>query len=107
MNGNAQDYHGVAIHPRHLSLFERVVLKRHLPYNPQLDAQQKMAEFRAVFHSTVGAGHYGEEDLTLQQREFLSSELGSKFSKDPKFVQNGGHFNDLHDSKLESLEKQL
>lgn len=107
MNGNAQDYHGVAIHPRHLSLFERVVLKRHLPYNPQLDAQQKMAEFRTVFHSTVGAGHYGEEDLTLQQREFLSSELGSKFSKDPKFVQNGGHFNDLHDSKLESLEKQL
>ena len=32
--GRPDDYHGVAIHPRHLSLFERVVLKRHHRYQP-------------------------------------------------------------------------
>lgn len=26
--GREQDYHGIAIHPRHLSWYERVVLKR-------------------------------------------------------------------------------
>jgi len=27
--GNGHEYHGVALHPRHLSVFERAVLKRH------------------------------------------------------------------------------
>ena len=32
--GRGQDYHGVAVHPRHLSLFEKVVLKQHHLYQP-------------------------------------------------------------------------
>ena len=32
--GRPRDYHGVAVHPRHLSLFERLVLKRHTQYQP-------------------------------------------------------------------------
>lgn len=32
--GRPGDYHGVAVHPRHLSLFERAVLKTHRQYQP-------------------------------------------------------------------------
>lgn len=35
--GRAEDYHGVAVHPRHLSLFEKAVLKRHHQYRLQAD----------------------------------------------------------------------
>lgn len=37
--GRAEDYHGVAVHPRHLSLFEKAVLKRHRQYRRQADVQ--------------------------------------------------------------------
>ena len=32
--GRGHDYHGVAVHPRHLSLFEKVVLKQRRLYQP-------------------------------------------------------------------------
>ena len=38
--GRAGDYHGVAVHPRHLSLFEKAVLKRHRQYRRQADVQK-------------------------------------------------------------------
>lgn len=37
--GRAEEYHGVAVHPRHLSLFEKAVLKRHRHYRLQADVQ--------------------------------------------------------------------
>ena len=46
--GRIEEYHGVAVHPRHLSLYERVVLNRHRHYNPALDAQQRAAELVAA-----------------------------------------------------------
>ncbi|WFD22738.1 hypothetical protein MEQU1_001414 [Malassezia equina] len=104
MAGNGQDYHGVAVHPRHLSLFERFVLKRHLPYNPQLDAQQKTEEFRQVYQSSVGLVGANEHDLTVEQRDFLSSEFASKFVKGGDAAKPS---NQVFSSKLESLEKQL
>ena len=42
--GRGHEYHGIAVHPRHLSLFERGVLGLHRQYNPQLDAEAKQAE---------------------------------------------------------------
>ena len=40
-----EDYHGIAIHPQHLSLWERMRgAGKH--YNPALDYQQKVDEFR-------------------------------------------------------------
>ncbi|WFD38645.1 uncharacterized protein MJAP1_001606 [Malassezia japonica] len=104
-NGRGQDYHGVAVHPQHLSLFERVVLKRHLAYNPQLDAQQKTEEFRAIYHSSVQR-ESNAEDLTIQQQEFLNSEFGSKYARDPKLFGQAQPQRTFH-SKLDSVEKQL
>lgn len=103
MSGRREDYHGVAVHPRHLSLFERVVLKRHLPYNPQLDAQQKTEEFRQVYSSTMAVHSHEQNDLTVEQRDFLASEFGNKYVKELK----GDSRAPVYSSKLESLEKQL
>lgn len=53
--GREKDYHGVAIHPRHLSLWERLrgVSK---PYDPVLDYKQKIEEMR------------GEWELKMQEK---------------------------------------
>ena len=40
-NGKASDYHGPAVHWRHLSRWERHVGKLHLQYDPVLDLQQR------------------------------------------------------------------
>ncbi|WFD25839.1 hypothetical protein MNAN1_000806 [Malassezia nana] len=103
MAGNREDYHGVAVHPRHLSMYERFVLKRHLPYNPQLDAQQKTEEFRQVYQSSIGLVGANEHDLTVEQRDFLNSDFANKFVTKGA-VQPSNH---VFSSKLESLEKQL
>ena len=42
--GRPWDYHGVAVHPRHLSWWEIFVLRVHEQYNPELDRQQKENE---------------------------------------------------------------
>jgi MFS family permease len=45
-SGREKDYHGIAIHPRHLSLWERMrgIGK---PYDPELDKKQKIEDLRA------------------------------------------------------------
>ena len=40
-NGSAKDYHGPAVHWRHLSRWERHVCKIHLQYDPVADLQQR------------------------------------------------------------------
>ncbi|CCC06108.1 hypothetical protein SMACR_00326 [Sordaria macrospora] len=43
--GKAEDYHGIAIHPMHLSLWERLRgVGKH--YNPELDHKQKIEDMR-------------------------------------------------------------
>ena len=104
MNGRAEDYHGVAVHPRHLSLFEIYVLRRHLPYNPQLDAEQKTEEFRRIYNSTLDSYGRGDKDMTEQQREFIESEFGNKFIKETRLNNSHGEMNP---SKLSGFEKEL
>lgn len=47
--GRPQDYHGIAVPLRHLSLFERVVLKRDKAYDPELDRRMKVDELRQEY----------------------------------------------------------
>mgnify|MGYP002716174148 FL=1 len=105
MNGRVEDYHGVAIHPRHLSLYERVVLKRNRYYNPALDRQQKTQEFRQIYHSSLQTYEHNQKDLTAQQQEFLNSEFGTKYVKD--VYKPRDNENQIYASKLESVEKNL
>jgi hypothetical protein len=49
--GREGEYHGIAIHPRHLSVFERVVLKRGRNYDPKLDKEANIGEMRKLFRA--------------------------------------------------------
>lgn len=58
--GRASEYCGVAVHPRHLSLWEKVVLKRHHAYDADLDRMAKMAELRAEYKVAMEEAHVSE-----------------------------------------------
>ena len=66
--GRADEYHGIAVHPKHLSLWERMRgAGKH--YNPDLDYKQKIVEMRAEWEATMSRkaaekeGHLDDEDF--------------------------------------------
>lgn len=67
--GREHEYHGIAVHPRHLSLWERWVQKRHLRYDPAKDKEQKIAELREVYNA-------------LQREKFDEKTVGDSGSVD-------------------------
>lgn len=83
--GRESDYHGVAVHPRHLSLWERMRgVGKH--YNPDLDYAQKIEEMRADWEASqaikVGekAGNWdGDEDV--HDDSVFSSDVSTYFEK--------------------------
>lgn len=106
VRGERENYHGVAIHPRHLSLFERVVLKRHIYYDPELDRNQKIAELRQVYESTKQME--GEkEHLGDDHRNFFENELGGFFANESKLHGSAGANIGTRPSKLAELEGRL
>lgn len=109
LKGRTNEYHGIAVHPRHLSLFERVILKRHLNYDPEKDRAAKIEELRAVYESVRAADKEGGlGDMDDDQRVFLENELDGFFANERKLTGNtvvqapGGHR-----SKLAELETKL
>jgi hypothetical protein len=103
--GREQDYHGVAIHPKHLSLYERLrgVGKY---YDPQLDFQSKMADMREDWDARQAekaeadrvGGHIDDDDE-------YSDDIHKYFQQTPngngKYTEKD---NNLHD---ESFEPEL
>ena len=73
MAGRPEEYHGIAVHRRHLSMFEVYVLKQHLQYDAELDKKQKISEMRDTYMQELqeaqreekGVGHICEEDSDL------------------------------------------
>lgn len=113
LQGRAEDYHGVAVHPRHLSLWERVVLKRHLAYDPELDRESKIRDLQAL-HKSVNdpSSELGMNELTEEQKTWLNSEnLHSAFQgqqaqgKLSPPTESGS--SEQHQSRLANLEKRL
>lgn len=65
--GREHEYHGIAIHPKHLSLWERMRgVGKH--YDPKLDYEQKIAEMRGEWEASQArkmeekAGGYVDDD---------------------------------------------
>jgi Sugar (and other) transporter len=77
--GRPQDYHGIAIHPRHLSMYERYVLHRHRYYDPELDRQAKIEELRARYEKVVMKEKAAQEDPDFIESESMMSEKTYKY----------------------------
>jgi hypothetical protein len=62
--GTEDQYHGIAVHPRHLSWWEVHVLHRNKHYDPELDRQSKIEDLRVLYESYMIAqnDHTGDSD---------------------------------------------
>ncbi|RSH95744.1 hypothetical protein EHS25_000836 [Saitozyma podzolica] len=81
--GRAGDYHGIAVHPRHISVWERYILKRHRAYDPELDRQQRANELRTLWEQQkllVKEGGRTEDELDYEDETVLSSKASSFFA---------------------------
>lgn len=74
--GREQDYHGVAIHPKHLSLWERMrgVGKN---YNPDLDYKQRVEEMRKEWELKMQE-KYDEKNGQLDPHDFEDDEFNQE-----------------------------
>ena len=85
--GRESDYHGVAVHPKHLSLYERLrgVGKY---YDAELDYRQKIEEMRADWeadqarHAQEKDGHFDDENV--HDDSVWSSDVSTYFEKTSK-----------------------
>ncbi len=80
--GREQDYHGVAVHPKHLSLWERMrgVGKY---YDADLDYKQKIEEMRSDWETSQGRKHdeKGIHDDDIHDDSVWSSNVSSYFER--------------------------
>ncbi|SNX87348.1 related to inorganic phosphate transporter [Melanopsichium pennsylvanicum] len=109
VKGREHEYHGVAVHPRHLSLWERVVLKRHRYYDAELDRQQKMAELEVLFHSSMAekaAGGEAPDDMLEADLQLYFQSLADGQGANKK-LQPPQETGPKHPSKLAEIEKRL
>jgi len=75
--GREQDYHGVAVHPHHLSLYERLRgVGKH--YNPELDYQSKIEDMRADWTERQAA-HKNAEVAAFEDDDEYSTDVNSYF----------------------------
>lgn len=88
--GRSDDYHGIAIHPKHLSLWERWrgVERR---YDPDMDYRQKINDLRKDWEMAQarlvaeregrGYGGVGDDDDGEEWDDDFSTEVSSYFEK--------------------------
>ncbi|KAF8308788.1 MFS general substrate transporter, partial [Clavulina sp. PMI_390] len=82
--GREHEYHGIAVHPQHLSLWERVVQKRHLQYDPVKDRAAKIDELRVTWEAMQResidekAGTY--DGVDADDASFVDEDVHSYFS---------------------------
>jgi hypothetical protein len=67
--GRQEEYHGLAAHPRHLSLFEKVVLKRGKAYDAEKDRDMKVQELRELYEKVEGAKAKEFDDEGQKERQ--------------------------------------
>ena len=76
--GREHDYHGIAIHPKHLSLWERFRgIGR--SYDPSLDYEQKLHELRGEWEATQARKH--EEEYDDSEDTAFSEDLEKYFTR--------------------------
>jgi hypothetical protein len=82
--GRESDYHGVAVHPRHLSRWERWVNKRHLTYDPAADRQMKIDELRGIYERMQADKGAEEPSVDPDDASFVSDDVSLYFAEENK-----------------------
>ncbi|KAI5475472.1 MFS phosphate transporter, partial [Pseudohyphozyma bogoriensis] len=80
--GREQDYHGIAVHPRHLSWYEIHVLKRNKYYDPEADRLQKIDELRVLYESSLIAAQDETGASDDIDHAFVSPEVARYFESE-------------------------
>ena len=105
--GRESDYHGIAVHPKHLSWWERFRgVGKH--YNADLDYEQKIEEMRADWEASMQRKHdeKGDHD-DVHDDSVWSSDVSTYFEKtSPNLGRQRVGYTDVSDSSTER-EKML
>jgi len=84
--GRESEYHGVAVHPKHLSLWERLRgVGKH--YDPELDYKQKIEEMRGEWETSMVAKTHEKEnhmEETAYHEDDYPSDVSTYFQKTTK-----------------------
>ncbi len=84
--GREQDYHGVAVHPKHLSLYERLRGAGKY-YNPDLDYQSKMTDMREDWDMKQAERAQKErEDGVVEDDDEYSEDIHNYFQRTPNMA---------------------
>lgn len=87
--GRVQDYHGIAVHPHHLSLWERMRgAGKH--YDPELDYQSKIADLREEWTEKMAS----EDDLTDIAGDDYPPEVHEYFTRTTGVAAKNGNGSD-------------
>lgn len=103
-DGREEEYHGIAVHPNHLSLWERLrgVGKY---YNPALDYQQKLEEYRGDWEAWQ-ARRATEQDRDEADDEAFSDDVSSYFLRTGSVRNEKGTIGTKVPSDSESTEDE-
>lgn len=78
--GREHEYHGVAIHPQHLSLYERLRgVGKH--YNAEEDYRQRVQEMRSDWEAAMARRAEEKEGVHEEMEDDWSSEVSSFFAR--------------------------
>lgn len=72
--GREHEYHGPAVHPKHLSWYERYVLHLHHNYDAEEDYQHKVEEYRLEWEAAM-ASKFAEKDNNEESFEDTDDSL--------------------------------
>ncbi|KAJ6032117.1 hypothetical protein N7540_002849 [Penicillium herquei] len=83
--GEEKEYHGPAVHPKHLSLYERLVLHLDRNYDAEKDYQHKVEEYRVEWESAMAAKFtekdQGEESFEDTDDSLLEGHVHTYFHR--------------------------
>ncbi|KAI1177545.1 major facilitator superfamily domain-containing protein [Nemania sp. FL0916] len=96
LEGRPEDYHGIAIHPQHLSLWERW-MGVGKSYHPGLDMKAKIRDLRAEWEEKRAASDAESADILQDDDEDMTVDIHNYFSGKP-----AGSTNALKEEKLKS-----
>ncbi|GAA5921234.1 hypothetical protein JCM1841_001646 [Sporobolomyces salmonicolor] len=111
--GHPELYHGIAIHPRHLSWYERVILKRDRHYDPVQDRLDRIEELRVLYESHLIAKEDADAHdvdhafITAAVEEYFRTEAPEKqriqrqLNKEHEIDAGGAAGEGIHPSRLE------